>query len=121
MPNEPHIRLCKYHGRTSSLHIELSNGLTLIVPTYLIEGLSAAAPEQIKLIEVSPSGQGIYFPKLDIDLYLPSMLAGFLGSRKWMAKLLGQSGGLSKSHAKSLASRANGKLGGRPKLAKKTA
>jgi len=36
-------------------------------------------------IEITPSGYGIHFPKLDADLYLPALLQGFTGSRKWMA------------------------------------
>ncbi|HZS28339.1 MAG TPA: hypothetical protein VFB76_14000 [Candidatus Angelobacter sp.] len=66
-------------------------------------------------IEISPSGFGIYFPKLDADLYLPAILEGLLGSKKWMAARLGQVGGKSRSAAKRAAARANGKLGGRPK------
>jgi len=56
-------------------------------------------------------------PKLDADLYLPGLLEGFLGSKQWMASRLGQMGGKSRSAAKKAASRANGRLGGRPKKA----
>jgi hypothetical protein len=41
-------------------------------------------------MEISPSGLGIHFPRLDADLYLPTILEGFLGSRKWMASTLSQ-------------------------------
>jgi hypothetical protein len=58
---------------------------------------------------------GIYFSKLDADLYLPAILEGFFGSKKWMASRLGEAGGKSRSVAKKAASRANGRLGGRPK------
>jgi hypothetical protein len=47
--------------------------------------LEKATPAQLEPIEISPSGFGIHFPKLDADLYLPALLEGFLGSRKWMA------------------------------------
>ena len=53
--------------------------------------------------------------KKDADLYLPAILEGFLGSKKWMASRLGQAGGKSRSLAKKSASRANGRLGGRPR------
>jgi len=59
----------------------------------------------------------LHFPKLDADLYLPSLLEGFLGSRRWMAAQLGKAGGQVRSVAKVAAVRANGKLGGRPKKA----
>jgi hypothetical protein len=80
------------------------------------QGLEAATPSQLQEIEISPSGFGIHFPKLDADLYLPAILQGFFGSRNWMAARLGQVGGKSRSVAKRAASRANGKLGGRPRL-----
>ena len=79
------------------------------------QGLEEATPLQLQEIEISPSGFGIHFPKLNADLYLPAILQGFLGSRKWMASRLGQAGGKSRSPAKRAASRANGKLGGRPR------
>jgi hypothetical protein len=66
-------------------------------------------------IEVSLSGAGLHFPKLDADLYVPALLEGVLGSRKWMARSMGRTGGASTSAAKTEAARANGKLGGRPR------
>jgi hypothetical protein len=82
------------------------------------QGLEGATPSQLQKIEISASGFGIHFPRLDADLYLPALLQGFFGSRKWMASRLGQVGGTSRSVAKRAASRANGKLGGRPRKAK---
>src|SRR6516225_117390 len=69
------------------------------------EGLEHAKPFQLEEIEISPSGFGIHFPKLDADLYLPGLLEGFLGSRKWMAGRLGAKGGKAKSIAKTKAAR----------------
>jgi hypothetical protein len=79
------------------------------------QSMGKATPSQLAEIEISPSGLGIHFPKLDADLYLPAILQGFLGSRKWMASGHGQVGGKSRSVAKQKAWRANGKLGGRPR------
>jgi hypothetical protein len=62
-------------------------------------------------------GLGLHFPKLDADLYLPALLDGWLGSRRWMAARMGERGGRARSAAKRTASRANGKLGGRPRKA----
>jgi hypothetical protein len=81
------------------------------------EGLENATASQLGQIEITPSGLGIHFPKLDADLYLPALLEGVLGSRKWMAAKLGAMGGRSTSVAKRQASQANGRLGGRPRKA----
>lgn len=79
------------------------------------QGLERANPSELDEIEISPSGFGLYFPRLDADLYVPGLLEGLLGSKKWMAARLGEAGGRSRSRAKKAASRANGRLGGRPR------
>src|SRR5205807_9670530 len=107
----------KCHGKTGRIIIHLSSKVDLSFSPRDAQGLEDAKPSQLKEIEISPSGFGIHFPKLDADIYLPALLEGFLGSRQWMATRLGAAGGKSRSAAKRSASRANGKLGGRPRKA----
>jgi len=76
---------------------------------------------ELSKIEISPSGLGIHFPLLDADIYLPALLEGFLGSRRWMAAQMGKAGGKASTKAKAAASRRNGKLGGRPRKLKELA
>jgi len=105
-----------HYDRTGrKLVVDLSSKLTLSFSPYDAQGLEQATPWQLEEVEISPSGFGIHFPRLDADLYVPGLLEGFLGSKKWMASRLGQLGGQSRSHAKKASSRANGKLGGRPR------
>jgi hypothetical protein len=106
----------RYDRKNKSIEIRLSSNLKVSFSPRDAQGLEAATPSQLQEIEISPSGFGIHFPKLDADLYLPAILQGFFGSRNWMAARLGQVGGKSRSVAKRAASRANGKLGGRPRL-----
>ncbi|MCK7499535.1 MAG: hypothetical protein MZW92_60910 [Comamonadaceae bacterium] len=61
----------------------------------------------------------VHFPRLDADLYIPGLLEGFLGSKRWMAAEIGKIGGTASTEAKAAAARQNGKLGGRPKKAKR--
>lgn len=104
-----------YDRKTGRIVIHLSSRLTVSFAPQDAEGLQSARPSQLEKIEISPSGFGLHFPKLDADLYVPGLLEGLLGSRKWMAARLGQAGGQSRSKAKRTAARANGKLGGRPR------
>ncbi len=106
-----------YDRDSGRIVIRLSSKLDVSFSPHDAQGLEHARPSQLEEIEISPSGFGIYFPKLDADLYIPSLLEGFLGSRQWMASRLGHFGGGSRSAAKKAAARANGKLGGRPKKA----
>jgi len=113
----PRAVAAHYDRDTGRIVIHLSSKLDVSFSPHDAQGLENAKPWQLEEIEISPSGFGIHFPKLDADIYLPGLLEGFLGSKKWMASRLGQVGGKSRSAAKRSASKANGKLGGRPKKA----
>ena len=104
-----------YDRRIGRLVIDLSTGLSISFKPHEAQGLEKAKPAQLAKIEISPSGYGLHFPELDVDIYLPGLLEGFLGSKEWMASQLGKRGGRSTSAAKSAAARANGRRGGRPK------
>ena len=111
----PRAIAARYDGRLGRIVIQLSSRLDVAFSPEDAEGLEGATPAQLKTIEISPSGFGIHFPKLDADIYLPALLDGFLGSKRWMASRLGTSGGRSTSSAKAAAARKNGKAGGRPR------
>jgi hypothetical protein len=111
----PRAVSARYDRESGRIVIRLSSNLDVSFSPNDAQGLEKATPSQLDEIEITPSGLGIHFPKLDADLYLPALLLGFLGSRKWMASRLGQAGGKSRSAAKKKASRTNGKLGGRPR------
>jgi hypothetical protein len=113
----PHAVAARYDRASDKIVVELSSRMTLSFSPEDAQGLENAKPSQLEQIELTPSGFGIHFPKLDADFYVPGLLEGLLGSRKWMASRLGQVGGRSRSRAKKAASRANGKLGGRPRKA----
>jgi hypothetical protein len=52
---------------------------------------------------------------LDASIYIPGLLQGLTGTKRWMAQQLGREGGKARSAAKAASSAANGKLGGRPR------
>jgi hypothetical protein len=105
----------RYDRRTDRVVISLGSGLEVAFSPRDAEGLERAKPADLAPIEISPSGLGLHFPQLDADLYLPALLEGFLGSKRWMAARLGERGGRATTAAKAAASRANGKRGGRPR------
>jgi len=99
------------------VHVELNNGCAFEFPASHAQGLAGAAEADLQCIEISAAGLGLYWPRLDADLYVPSLVKGVLGTKNWMAQI-GSSGGKAKSTAKSASSRANGKRGGRPKASR---
>jgi hypothetical protein len=83
----------RYDRRLGRVFVSLSTGLDLAFPPRNVQGLEEAKPADLSVIEISPSGLGLHFPKIDADLCLPPLLAGFFGSKRWMASRLGRLGG----------------------------
>ena len=108
----------RYDKAAAKVVISLANGVDISFPPSAAQGLEHATPSQLRGVEVTGAGTGIFFPELDADLYVPGLIEGVMGTRKWMAARLGAAGGATRSPEKSAASRANGKLGGRPKKAR---
>jgi Protein of unknown function (DUF2442) len=115
---DPAAVAARYDRGRDRVVVELSSGYEVAFPPRRAQGLERAKPSELAAIEISPSGFGLHFPKIDVDLWLPALLEGVFGSRRWMAARLGARGGKARSKAKARAARANGKLGGRPRKAR---
>lgn len=102
--------------RAGMILVELSSGVEVRFPVKLAQGLENGSPKDLAEIQIEARGLGLHWPRLDVDLYVPSLLQGVLGTRKWMAEI-GKLGGSVTSAAKAKAAAENGKLGGRPKKA----
>ena len=102
----------RYDRRTSRVVVKLNTDVQISFPVRLAEGLADAAPDELATIEITPSGLGLHWPKLDADLHVPGLLSGQLGGKRWMAVLLGGAGGRARSQAKAASSRENGRKGG---------
>lgn len=103
-----------YNPDTGLVCIRLSNGIVIGLPAAQTQGLESASAADLSAIHISPSGYGIHFPELDVDLYLPALMEGIFGTKAWMAER-GRKGGKATSKVKKAAARANGQLGGRPR------
>jgi Protein of unknown function (DUF2442) len=104
-----------YERASGRVVVELSSKVAVSFRPEDAQGLEHAKAADLAEIELSPSGFGIHFPRLDADLYVPALLEGFLGSRRWLAARMGEAGGKSRSKAKKAAARINGIKGGRPR------
>lgn len=68
-----------YDKRVHRVVIGLSSGIELSFLPRDAQGLEAARPADLDVIEISPSGLGLHFPKLGADIYLPILLKGLVG------------------------------------------
>ena len=113
---DPRARTVEHIPDLNLLIVGLSDGRRLVLPIEDLQGLDNATHERIKNYELLGRGPGISFPDLDVDLYVPALIEGVYGNRRWMAQL-GKKGGKAKTEAKRRAAQANGAKGGRPKKA----
>lgn len=115
LETEPRATAARYNRKTGRVTVDLMNGCTYVFPSYLVQDLSDASPDDLDTIEVDGVGFNLHWPKLDADLYVPALVAGVFGTRDWMSKAMARQAGRSKSPTKVAAARANGAKGGRPK------
>jgi Protein of unknown function (DUF2442) len=118
MVNDVHRNACAakahYDARKSRLVIELTNGVILMLPLKLLQGLKNATASQLAKVELTPLGTGLHWEALDADLSVAGLAAGVFGSKEWMSELARYAGSRT-SARKASSSRLNGKRGGRPR------
>lgn len=110
---EPRGKNAFYDAKAGRIVVELENGCTFLFPPELSEELQNLGKEELSDVQITPSGAGLHFEKADAHFSLPQLLLGIFGTKKLMSEM-GRRGGSSSTKAKRLASRENGKKGGRP-------
>ncbi len=89
--SEALLRLRKHGAKQQSadrIVINLKSGAAYSFPPALAQGLAGASPEDLAEVEVTPSGHGLHFLKLDADFSVPALLAGVFGTAAWMTQIL---------------------------------
>ncbi len=88
--SEALLRLRKHGAKPQSadrIVINLKSGATYSFPPKIAQGLTGASPENLAEVEVTPSGDGLHWEKLDADFSIPALLAGVFGTEAWMAEI----------------------------------
>jgi hypothetical protein len=117
LASEPRAVAARYDDNTGRVVLDLTNGCLYAFPTVLVEDLQSASPEALAAMEVGGLGFNLHWPDLDVDLYVPALIAGIFGTKAWMGRELARRAGKVTSEAKVAAARANGAKGGRPRKA----
>jgi hypothetical protein len=111
----PRAVSARYDAGSGRVMVELANGCLFAFPAGLVQDLAAASDADLAGIEIGPNGLGLSWPDIDADIWLPALVNGVFGTRRWMAGEMGRKGGTVRSAAKSAAARSNGSKGGRPR------
>src|SRR5437899_7985241 len=104
----------RYDPDGDLIDLTFGGGGSMAIPRKAIPGLERATPATIASVVVSPAGDALSWPVLDVDIYVPGLVERVFGSRLFAAAT-GRRGGRRRSKAKAAASKANGAKGGRPR------
>ncbi|WP_018076196.1 DUF2442 domain-containing protein [Novosphingobium nitrogenifigens] len=111
LETEPRAATARYDRQLDRVIVDLTNGCTFAFPPRIAQGLETATADQLAEVEILGLGYGLHWEGLDVDLSLPGLMAGILGTKAYMARRAGQAS----SPAKAAAARTNGAKGGRPR------
>jgi len=74
------------------------------IPRRIVPGLERAAAAKMESIVVSPVGDALSWPSLDLDIYVPGLVERAFGTRLFAAST-GRRGGRRRSKAKATVAR----------------
>jgi hypothetical protein len=104
----------RYDPDGDLIDLKFGGGGSMAIPRKIIPGLERATESQMESIIVSPAGDALSWPSLDVDVHVPGLVERAFGTRLFAAAT-GRRGGRRRSKAKAEAAKANGAKGGRPR------
>ena len=107
------VVVARYDSDADAIDLKFSGG-SMSIPRRIVPGLERASALKIESIVLSPAGDALSWPALDVDIYVPGLVERAFGPRLFAAST-GRRGGRRRSKAKAAAAKANGAKGGRPR------
>jgi hypothetical protein len=81
---DPRAIAARFDAASGLINVRLSNGCSFAFPTRLAQGLEEASPDVLTEVEILGPGYGLHWETLDVDLSIPGLLAGLLGTKAFM-------------------------------------
>ena len=100
----PRAVAARFDRHTHKIIVKLDTGIEFAFDPKHAQGLSDAAADDLMGVSVEGVGSTLHFPHMDADFTVSRLLEGFLGPMDWTRR-----------ETRALASRENGKRGGRPR------
>lgn len=83
----PKAAAAHYDKKSKRIILEMQSGVTLLVPTDLIQGLQTADEKSLSDFDLVSQGSQIHWHSLDLQFYIEDLLKGVFGTPKRMKAL----------------------------------
>jgi hypothetical protein len=83
--DEPGAVSVRFDPATRRVTIDLNRGYSVSFSPERAQVLANASAEDLAECEITSAGLGIYFPKLDHDMWVPAIVKGRFGNDRWEA------------------------------------
>jgi hypothetical protein len=104
----------RYDESGDRIELTFGGGGSMAIPRKMIPGLESVPTSDLEAMQVSPAGDALSWPSLDVDVHVPGLVERAFGNRLFAAAT-GRRGGQRTSKAKAAAAKMNGARGGRPR------
>ena len=84
------VAVAAYDPGRRTLELTFSDGTALTTPVDIVQGLADASDADLAEIKIEAGGQGLHWPRLDADVWVPGLVQGITGTKAWMAALSGR-------------------------------
>ncbi len=111
--DKPRGRDARFSAASGRIGVTMLNGVEVLIPVALIPDLARAEEYQLAQVKVTPLGDALEWPILDLFLDLEGLLLAVLGA-KLGRTVAARKAGAATSDAKKVSSAQNGRKGGRP-------
>lgn len=105
-----YARSARYSPTRDAFILKMFTGASVELPRRLVPYVNKAPKHLGAEVELLPGGSGLHWEQLDMDHSVPGLIREIFGLNRDFRRA-----GATKSKARAAASRANGRLGGRPR------
>ena len=105
-----YARSASYSPTRDAFILRMYTGASVELPRHLVPYVAEAPKRLAAEVELLPGGGGVHWEQLDMDHSVPGLIREIFGLAQDFRRA-----GATKSKARAAASRANGRLGGRPR------
>lgn len=105
-----YARSARYSPTRDSFILKMYTGASVELPRRLVPYVNKAPKHLAAEVELMPAGGMLHWERLDMDHSVPGLIREIFGLNRDFRRA-----GATKSKARAAASRANGRLGGRPR------